>query len=476
MCNVYPNRVTIQEDEGFLIRLSPNGIMPLQSCQLARNNKIYFFTPGQNKTHYLPNGEIVHPFDPNDTFECGIRVYGTNTKSEGEWRLTSIDEDGVEQSGSAAVSVQFRDYECPTTSPEVNAQCRITNLDTMVEVKDCSVKPNHYLCYFMSDGKITESVYYEKNLEKVRKSWKSPTITETGSVFECDCKEVPYVRITKCTIEHVTTGRKFNIQEGLLDTHYSAYKTDFHEKLCQFEIQQKVTEKDVGIWKMTLEFKNQNLYQRNNAEDTSKTCKFLLEGSTEASLKNLMDRTSSVITIKTIKDKERIECAKDVFYPITICYLTGDHIDKLLISNNYEEMEDGRCAFEVGPGNFTCGFNGPTQSDMDYMQQFEVIKHDSEVIDGVSKAVENGTTLECHHIGGRPIKLCGFLSPSGRFYRVASDTFNSAEYSYYKEDGGSMITGDCGIKFPADVEVESGNWLCVTDPSLSVKSTTWIEV
>ena len=109
----------------------------------------------------------------------------------------------------------------------------------------------------------------------------------------------------------------------------------------------------------------------------------------------------------------------------------------LIFSSDPYSLAIGNCGFEVTPGNWTCGFNGPTPEDEDIQQRFEVVHYDKELIDEAVTVDGNGvTTLECHWIKRRPIKWCAFMSPSGRVFRPPSASFQSKEYSFYK--GGSL--------------------------------------
>lgn len=193
-------------------------------------------------------------------------------------------------------------------------------------------------------------------------------------------------------------------------------------------------------------------------EITAKTCKFHLKGNETAEMDRIKSRTSSKILARTTGDTVKIICAKYVPYPIRACFLVTD--SDILFSNDLDLLQKGFCKFTVAPGNWTCGFSGPKEEDGDFLQRFEVIKYDSEIIDERVHVVENGTTtIECHLIYKDPIKMCIFLSPSGDYFRPTTDKFASEKFSYF--DGGSLSTGDCGITFKEGVEVESGEWKCV---------------
>lgn len=94
------------------------------------------------------------------------------------------------------------------------------------------------------------------------------------------------------------------------------------------------------------------------------------------------------------------------------------------------------------------------------MQEFEVIKYDTEIIDEkLTVSGNNATSLECHYIEMSPIRVCALVSPSGVVYRPPTDDFKSDRYTFYT--GGKMSNGDCGIEFGPDVEVEKGLWKCI---------------
>ena len=86
-----------------------------------------------------------------------------------------------------------------------------------------------------------------------------------------------------------------------------------------------------------------------------------------------------------------------------MCYLANGN--DLIFSPDPYALAIGNCEFEVTPGNWTCGFNGPTPEDEDIQQRFEVVQYDKELIDEAVTVDGNGvTTLECHWIERRPIK------------------------------------------------------------------------
>lgn len=204
-----------------------------------------------------------------------------------------------------------------------------------------------------------------------------------------------------------------------------------------------------------------NQYDDNEFVSTteSKTCKFHVKGNESLALQNLIIRTKSTEVVKTGENTTRIECAKSVFYPITVCYLLTQEGD-VLFSENYDTFANGNCAFVAPPGNWTCGFNGPKEGDADFQQSFEVIQYAGDIIDESQKVADDGSlTVECHLICKSPIKVCMLVTPSGKVFRPPTDQFKSEEFSYY--GGGSLSTGDCGITFEKDVEVESGLWKCI---------------
>lgn len=186
------------------------------------------------------------------------------------------------------------------------------------------------------------------------------------------------------------------------------------------------------------------------------TCLFYLVGDESESKAQLKSRTETKIEVRTTSDSATIDCVKNSYYPLTLCYLVT--FDGLLFAAE-EQIKEGRCSFEVSPGNWTCGFNGPTEQDKDFVQEFEVIKYEKEIIDAkVTMRADKSVTVECHYFNRQPIKVCMVLSPSGRVYRPPTDQFKSKEFSYYED--GSFMTGNCGVAFEVGFNVESGPWDC----------------
>lgn len=202
--------VTVNYGEGFLIRLlGESDEVPLQNCQLTRSNKLYFLTPGHNETFTLATGETVHPFDYNNTYECGIRVLGVGYYSEGPWKLSSIDMDGNERSGSAEVMIS-RDLECPN---EDTNDCRLLSLDndflgSCDKALDDQIS---YKCDFFTNGRMSrQSLIHlaaKQNIDSPRLKAKTGS-----SIFDCTQDLTEGDSVTGCHIEHVPTGTKYFIQ------------------------------------------------------------------------------------------------------------------------------------------------------------------------------------------------------------------------------------------------------------------------
>lgn len=261
-----------------------------------------------------------------------------------------------------------------------------------------------------------------------------------------------------------------SFQEGLLDKRFSTYKTDFGSGICQFEFLGEISEDQIGTWILSLEImttQNNPRYDRyyNNDYDRfiytnkTKTCKFQLKGNETLALEKIALRTNSTEVIKTLENTTTLECAKNIFYPLRVCYLLTQE-GEILFSNDYVSFADGNCKFEVHFGNWTCGFNGPKEEDLDFVQNFEVIQYEKEIIDEEAKVAEDGSvSIECHLISRNQVKVCMLVSPSGIVFRPPTDQFKSEEFSYY--GGGSLSYGDCGITFEKDVEVETGLWQCI---------------
>ena len=124
----------------------------------------------------------------------------------------------------------------------------------------------------------------------------SCALNERGAVLE------------KCTAEHVQTKRMFYIQEGLLDSGFSAYKSDFSRGVCQFEIPRGGEEDSnlAGSWFMTLTYqssKKDHPYGYNGDPQFKppayKTGSFILEANTTLEKQRLLKRAESRIVLKT---------------------------------------------------------------------------------------------------------------------------------------------------------------------------------
>lgn len=413
---------------------------------------MYFFNPGSNKSYVTPNGEVLHPFEFNNPIECGVRVLNTSSVSHGQWKLTGIDQNGNLNSDYFQVYIRSESDDdansCPSSNPV--GYCSKIELSTG-RSKTCgeTLTENH-ICEYLLKGQMEKnSIMVELNSETPQKYRKDSERT----ILECS-KEPEWETMKSCYIEHIPSGEVYNIEEGLQDVRYSAYKTDFQAGICQFEIPGSIEEHEAGVWKMHIERNLQ--YNNGRIPPLNRTCTFHLIGNETLAKEKLLQRTQSTVLIKTISDNVLIDCAKNVYYPLTICYLRQDNL--VHFYDDHGEMLMGNCIFTVWPGNWTCGFNGPTKDDPDFVQNFEIIKYDSEIIEEQMKRTAKGTiTLECHHISQATIKTCLFLSPNGKMYRLPSDNYNSTQFSY---NGRGFTAGDCGIELSKEIE-EPGNWSCI---------------
>lgn len=201
---------------------------------------------------------------------------------------------------------------------------------------------------------------------------------------------------------------------------------------------------------MTMEAKRRPTHEYEDTEKI-KTCRFYVEGNEKLALAKIAHRTASTVVVKTTENTATIECAKGVFYPITVCYLMTQS-GEVLFSEDYESLASGNCDLEVTPGDWTCAFNGPTEEDLDFFQKFEVVPVDK-VVGGLVEAFYGDTTvtMKCHLFHKNPIKVCMFVSPSGKVFRPPSDHFKSEEFSYHKE--GRWEEGQCDISLGEDVKL-----------------------
>lgn len=450
---VLPESIYVYPGEGFLIRLDLPGDVQLQNCQLTRNTKLFLLSPGHSDNHTLPTGEIVKPFDYNNTRECGVRVLNVNAESRGTWKLTAIDEKGLEKSGSMTVNISPNITTCPKSSYGCMIVDWTTKNKTPCSSYDYINSTSGYHCEFVNIGTMSQMV-----IDHPKDSHDNIRETRTGSsILEC---KFPHEVMDNCVIQHLATGRTYSIQAGLQHTRYSAYKTNQKAGLCQFEIPQAPNDDEIGFWRLTMEGRGPQEYNyRTGGYDRKtkiKTCTYQVKGNSTLAKERIVQRTKSAVVIKTTNDTVEINCAKNVYYPIHLCYLVDGQ--QMILST--DGGSDGNCVFRVMPGTWACGFNGPSEDGEDFEQIFEVIKYDRDIIDEALSVDEKGvTTLQCHLIDKSPIRFCMLVSPSGRVYRPPKDTFKSAEFSFY--GGGQMVTGDCGIEIGVGLHVEVGIWQCI---------------
>lgn len=242
---LHPERISVVDGEGFIIRVNYVENQSLQSCELSRNGQRYFFPPGQDKSYILNSKETVHTFDKNNTLLCGIRVFNANDKSRGSWTLTAISSTGSEMTGSVQVGIK----NIPTESclKDLN-NCQQEDL---ILPRICYSEK----CVYWSTGKITQS---SLSLSDKKKSpvveTKKPWETVSGStILECDLDHPDTNREIRCLVEHLPSGKMYSIRDGLQDIRYSAYDTRLEDGNCQFEIPQEITADENGLWRMKIE-------------------------------------------------------------------------------------------------------------------------------------------------------------------------------------------------------------------------------
>lgn len=209
--DVRPSEVNVNKGGGFLIRLlKDTDEVRLQSCSLTRNNEIFPLAPGQNQPFKLSTGELVHPFDYNNTDECGVRVFGVAEDSLGPWKLSSVDGNGKEKSGSA--EVQGVVYgECQDNRGN---DCRFLSADNeFLKVCDYSIDARVSKCDFFADGGMSRQTVTLSGSAPVKKELSSPYFqTQAGStVLDCSPQLSAATSVYACHVEHVPTKRKYFI-------------------------------------------------------------------------------------------------------------------------------------------------------------------------------------------------------------------------------------------------------------------------
>lgn len=413
---VIPESVLVAEGEGFIIRLENFEGPNISACELSRHNNRYILRKSQPV--HLPSGEVVHPFENNTPQECGGRVLNTTKASQGTWNLTAFYYESEER---ITVSLQVN----------ITAPAHVETIhDRLCDHKQCENVSHE------KTSKITDPV--KPSLER-KKNW----------ILSCESKG--FYEFNECVVEHPTNQLRFSFRANLpnqlndfQDNRYSLYITN--KKRCQFEIPPDVLDTEVGVWRI-------HLY----TWLTSTTCHFLVDDPSGKALQRLKQRTESPVVIKTNNMKHTVDCVKNPPYALRLCYLVTS--SGLTFGKN-TDLNLGKCSFVVSPGNWTCGFNGPTEEDEDFSQRFQVIHYTTEAID--EKVTEGDVTLECHQINESPIDMCLFVSPSGKIFRPLSSSFSSTSFSFYK--GGTMEKGNCGITLRGKA-AEKGEWMC----SLRVK-------
>lgn len=207
--DVRPPVVNVNKGGGFLIRLlKETDTVRLKSCSLTRNNEIFPLAPGQHKPFTLSTGELVHPFDYNNTEECGVRVLGVAENSLGPWKLSSVDKNGNEKSGSA--EVQGAMYgECEMAKDN---DCRFLSAQNeFLKVCDYSRDDRVSKCDFFAEGGMSRQTVILP--ASVKKELLSPYFkTRVGStVLDCSSLLSADAYIYACHAQHVPTKRKYFI-------------------------------------------------------------------------------------------------------------------------------------------------------------------------------------------------------------------------------------------------------------------------
>lgn len=392
----------------------------LRTCVLQRNNQTYDIANLQGNPLVLPSGETVFSLAATtDPLECGVKVWNTTAASEGDWVL---ERKAMEWSVSNTAQVKLMDMLIVGQPAKTVKKTHKKNKPKKFHPKGCKAP------YLSSIGSTI--------LE-----WVGPETIEGASLI--------------CIAEHLPSARKFLMKPNLQDGRYSSYFTDMQKGICQLEILGEITEADSGLWRM--EFRTAWKPQ----EDQS-FCHFYVPSS-NATVGNRDDHfkyQDKLITVGTTRKTARIECAKNLPYPVDYCYLVNENGKGLMTA---EINRDGFCEFDAPPGNWTCAVNGATKEANKIQEYFQVISYDHEIIDEKVTVAKNGSTaFECHLMNNQPIKFCLFVSPNGEFFRPTKKGFvtNSSGNSFSKLRQGSMDKGDCGVEFQIEWETMYGKWQC----------------
>lgn len=400
--------------DGGVFLISESRI-PSKTCQLHRNDHIFKFTVGENTSFRLPTGETIYPMEYKNPALCGFRVFNvTQGHSEGEWTLSGVDkwDNGFKETTTLVF-------------PNVTRKFTLENDQFSWKVGTLAVE------------RVTKN---EPQICQV------PFVTSAGSTvlgvdFNLDNST------TVCSIEHVPSGRRYEIGNGKIYGRYSAYKTRLESSLCQFEIPAAEDATDGGLWKIT----SSMTYTDDFATITkNQTCHFYVSSSMKT--ENSVQGSPARKVIKTMDDTVTINCATEMDYPIEMCYLFIKQGMTMTTINT-----PNHCEFVVPAGNWTCRFNGRTAEEDDVQQHFEVIQYDTAIIDGaVTRTQEGKLRMECHYIRNVPIQHCLFVSPEGKIFRPRKNTVKGSSYSA----GAELSTGECSIEFSQEVKVDRGDWTC----------------
>lgn len=440
--DIYPSTVHVQEGEGFLLWVF--GSRTIENCVIVFGD----INHGPNdEVKQYPFGTIESLFR-NNSEECGFRIKGTTRLSEGTW-FVDYYLDEVANRNSAVVKVLPKAIlSCPKDD-----KCEQVNTKTN-ERKSCDgdVPEKDWECHYLVDGAmpgkvntgiipiVEETSGDAHDEQEVIVVPEFESVQEMGSnsiVLNCTSDKAPQ---SKCQVKHKSSSRLFDMQALLQssDKKYSSFKTILNAGKCQFEIVKPIRLEDMGLWEMQMD---------------DKKCSFFVRP----------EHGESVI-IKTLEQRVKIPCVKDMNYPLTHCYLMPGDTNVEMQFKKDGDLRSGVCEFLVASpaeqSEWFCGYNGPLDQDI-ITTKFSVRRYKQPLIDGNVEVLEDGRTLvEVHHINGDAMKHCLIVNPEGVLSSLPTDDeFNEVDskYSAY----GILDKGHCGMTFHDPIE--GGSWHIYVD-------------
>lgn len=463
-CEIFPKNIVVEEGQGFILWLKQS--IDIVECSLEFNNPANTFYHNEREEQQTAFG-LIQSMPRLDSKECAFRVKGVSKQSEGQWSIIYSYDQYAKNRDAAHVKVVAPKDQAETEN------CWLYNPQTqekkMCSESDATSSSDNWQRHSLVSGSM-EGKSSWINGPAADSSDKSfpvlPPMAVHGSFKFGQLKSTPGMNHIllecastsgnrNCKVKHLASNRVFNVRPGLQssDKRYAAFYTNrFDMDRCQFEINQPIQLKDVGIWEMTA---------------GSGKCHFLVRPSLEDSfvLKTKEPNSSSFMKTKPVSNLT-IPCAHNLFYPMSRCYIIARSPTDPEIEMEYKNAVDlskngGKCEFskDSSVNNWYCSYSGPSMENTDIDLSFIVKRYKTDLVEAKLEVQrDHSVTIECHEINGDPIEACAIIDPEGRVYSVPSDTFEDTKqsYSYY---GIGLARGNCGIRIVHALNVKtSGTW------------------